>query len=151
MYSIVLRHLSGIQKGIQHGHSKDAFEMQYSKTPEYQQWLKEDKTVVVLETHSTDSMREIISTLMLEKINFAFFAEPDLGNNYTSISLLVEEEVWDFDTYPNEPFEFFAPGATPVQLREGRRAAQLAANQIKYGKRIAFLKQFTRDYNLASN
>src|SRR4051812_24713914 len=96
MYSIVLRHLSGIQKGIQHGHAKDMYEKDFSQFAEYKQWLNNDVTVVVLECHSCQQLRDAIGLLEYNGVYYSVFTEPDLDNIPTAVSFLAEEEVWDF-------------------------------------------------------
>jgi hypothetical protein len=152
MYSIVLRHLSGIQKGIQHGHAKDMYEKKYGDFDEYKKWLNNDVTVVVLECHSCQQLRDAVDALEYGGVYHSIFQEPDLDNIPTAVSFLAPEDVWDFDNYPNEPFDVYVPGdLTPAKISELKYAAQYAANEMKYGVEIAFLKQFHRRYNLASN
>lgn len=146
LYSIVLRHLSGIQKGIQHGHSKDIFEERFSFKPEYKKWLTEDKTVIVLETNSVQQLLNAASELTNAGIEVGTFLEEDLSFIPTSISFLVDEKVWDFETYPNISFI-----TSSLDNRTLRDAMQLEANTNVYGKEISFLKQFIRKFNLASN
>ena len=152
MYSIVLRHLSGIQKGIQHGHSKDEFESQYRETKEYKTWLEYDKTVVLLETNSTLQLLTALNDLMTNKIRVSSFIEPDLGNIITSISFIVEESVWDRVNYPDASFTITYSSIDSIRERTiAHDAAQMKANIDKYGDKVAFLKDFLIKFELAKN
>jgi hypothetical protein len=58
MYCLVLRHLSGINKGIQCTHACEQYGEKYHNTPEYRKYIKEDKTLIVLDGGSADSYSE---------------------------------------------------------------------------------------------
>lgn len=154
MYSITLMHLSGIQKGIQHGHGKDQFEITHNKRPEYKQWLETDKTVIVLQTYSVAQLKEAKALLAANEIPHEIFFEPDLDNIPTAVSFLVDEEVWDKDTYPDIKYEVYYPTEEeigPTKMRQLKAAAQEGANITKYGKKTAFLRAFLKNYDLATN
>ncbi|MEO6304805.1 MAG: hypothetical protein ABIP51_16715 [Bacteroidia bacterium] len=151
MYSIVLMHLNGRQQGIQHSHSKDVFELKFSHLEKYQQWLRTDKTVIVLETYSTKLLNSAADELIANNVEVGVFKEEDLDDITTSISFLVDERVWDFETYPNVHVTFPYLEGTPKQIREEKTKLQIEANIQKYGPKIAFLKEFTRRFNLASS
>jgi hypothetical protein len=89
MYSIVLRHLSGIQKGIQSSHSIVEFQLKYGQSDAYERWAKTDKTIVVLEAGTTAQLEKVMRRLKRFKIPFAVFHEPDIGNVITSVSFLI--------------------------------------------------------------
>ena len=49
MYSLVLRQLSPIQKGVQSAHSIVEYINRYYKSSEYIQWVNVDKTIIMLD------------------------------------------------------------------------------------------------------
>lgn len=114
MYSLVLYSLSGIQKGIQGGHGKDEFERVYGRLKGYKQWLKTDKTVILLDGGTSNrtgknhynnkvqfgSMEQHLKTLMKMGVKCMPFYEPDLNNATSAISFLVDDRVWDKSKYP---------------------------------------------------
>ena len=153
MYSITLMHLSGIQKGIQHGHGKDVFELIHNGRAEYKRWLKTDKTVIVLQTYSVKQLLEAKALLAANEVPHAIFYEEDLANIPTAVSFLVDERVWDKETYPDIDFQigYVEPKPTPAKMRKLREDTQYAANTTVYGKEVAWLRAFLRNYDLATN
>jgi hypothetical protein len=141
MYSIVLRHLSGIQKGIQHGHSKDAYEKQFSRDKEYKHWLEKDKTVIVLQCNSCKEIWDVENKLRENNVKCSVFLEEDLHNIATSISFLVDERVWDLEKYPN---------VIPTENINGIDS-QIEANKIAYGEQVGFLRSLLKQFQLAQN
>jgi hypothetical protein len=151
MYSIVLMHLSGIQKGIQHGHSIDAMKIEFPEFPLLKQWLHEDKTVVVLETTSTEELRDAMKELLDHEVPAAMFFEPALSNIPTSISFLADERVWDMDLYPDVPVTVQLPAKTRKEDFENRLKLQVGANAALIGPYCAWLRGFKNKFRLASN
>lgn len=100
MYSLVLRQLSPIQKGVQSSHSIVEYIKKFYKSNEYIQWVNVDKTIVILDGGTFPEMRECRETLENLGVPYAAFYEKDLGSIVTSISFLVEDKVWDSDAYP---------------------------------------------------
>jgi hypothetical protein len=122
MCSVALRHLSGIQKGIQSAHAIVDFSLKYGDTAEYQRWAKKDKTLYVLESHSTDQLEEAYNELRKLKVPVEKFIEPDMGNCITAITFLLDEPVWNTKDYPD--------GKTPTDLavRRIKNRFSLATN-----------------------
>lgn len=100
MYSLVLRQLSPIQKGVQSAHSIVEYIHKFHKSTDYIQWVNVDKTIIMLDGGTYQDMKECRDILAELGVPYAAFYEPDLGNLMTSISFLVEDKVWDHDTYP---------------------------------------------------
>ena len=100
MYSLVLRQLSPIQKGVQSSHSIVEYIKKFYKSNEYIQWVNVDKTIIILDGGTFPEMRECRETLENLGVPYAAFYEKDLGSIVTSISFLVEDKVWDSDAYP---------------------------------------------------
>lgn len=150
MYSIVVRHLSGIQKGIQHGHSKDEYEFFNKNERQYQEWLENYKTVIVLETYSCQLLRDAKQALEDNGIEVRMFYEPDLDNIPTSISFLVDETVWDKENYPTITARDLNLDAR-ISGKEYVNEQVLIANQKQFGNKVAFLKTWLPQFNLATN
>lgn len=100
MYSLVLRQLSPIQKGVQSAHSIVEYANKFHKLTEYIQWVNVDKTIIMLDGGTYQEMKECREKLSDLGVPYMAFYEPDLGNIVTSISFLVEDKVWDSKTYP---------------------------------------------------
>lgn len=158
MYSVSLRHLSGIQKGIQSWHADTSYSKIFDgpvpasiQDENYKNW-KRSPTVVVLETDSCQALRDLIMELRKNLTLYEAFFEEDLDNIITSVCFLGNEYVWDKETYPdNDDFQISTIDATPKQKYELKHAAQLAANILLYGKHDATLRQIKNKYRLASN
>lgn len=100
MYSLVLRQLNPIQKGVQSAHSIVEYTQKFHKLTEYIQWVNVDKTIIMLDGGTYQEMKTCRDTLADLGVPYAAFYEPDLGNLITSISFLVEDKVWDSTSYP---------------------------------------------------
>ena len=100
MYSLVLRQLSPIQKGVQSAHLIVEYANKFHKLTEYIQWVNVDKTIIMLDGGTYQEMKECREKLSDFGVPYMAFYEPDLGNIVTSISFLVEDKVWDSKTYP---------------------------------------------------
>lgn len=101
MYSLVLRQLNPIQKGVQTTHAVVEYASAYSKTQEYQRWANFDKTLIILDGGTYQDMSDIIWTLSRNKCKYAYFEEEDLNGLVTSIVFIADERVWDKKTYPD--------------------------------------------------
>lgn len=118
MYFLVLYSLSGIQKGIQAGHSVveylNVLSMGTSELDEYLDWARNYKTFILLDGGTsndgeyglygqaacTGTLQEYSKMLSENNIPNAIFKEPDLNNALTSISFLVDERVFNMKDYP---------------------------------------------------
>lgn len=100
MYSLVLRQLSPIQKGVQSAHSIVEYINRYYKSSEYIQWVNVDKTIIMLDGGTYPELKECRDALAELGVPYAAFYEEDLGNILTSVSFLVEDKVWDSENYP---------------------------------------------------
>lgn len=108
MYSMVLRQLNPMQKGIQSLHAVVEYgEMVKSGNIDttvkkaYNKWAKEDKTMIVLDGGVSDDLIEATWFLSDNNIPFTVFHEPDLYGVITSICFLADERVWDTKNYPS--------------------------------------------------
>lgn len=101
MYSLVLRQLSPIQKGVQTTHSVVEYANNYGCDKEYRQWAETDKTLIILDGGTFQEMETIYESLKEWGIKFAKFQEPDLNYLTTAITFLVDERVWNRVLYPS--------------------------------------------------
>lgn len=101
MYAMVLRQLNPMQKGIQALHAVVEYAQNYFTADEYQQWAKNDKTMIVLDGGVSTELAEVMK--QLDELNYVYtvFKEPDLYDQVTAIAFLVPETVWDKETYPD--------------------------------------------------
>ena len=100
MYSIVLRHLDGQNKGVQTTHGVCEYIRKHWDDEDLQQWLNTDKTLVMLSGGTTFDMHNIKKFFTENGIKFETFEEEDLGELTTSICLIADEKVWDRENYP---------------------------------------------------
>ena len=109
MYGLIPYQLSNtIHAGIQYGHSVVEYALKYSDTNLYQDWAKNYKTFIILNggtTNLSDTFPgtlnqnlEIIKTL---NIPYSIFNEPDLGDQLTAITFIVDERVFNKKKYPD--------------------------------------------------
>ena len=101
MYSMVLRQLNPIQKGVQTTHGVVEYANKYASDEEYKQWAETDKTLIVLDGGTYQEMVRIYDTLKELGIKFDDFQEPDLNYLTTSITFLADERVWNRVQYPS--------------------------------------------------
>ena len=101
MYSLVLRQLSPMQKGVQTTHSVVEYANKYGCDKEYRQWAETDKTLIILDGGTYQEMEDIHESLNEWGVEFAKFQEPDLNYLTTAITFLVDERVWNRVLYPS--------------------------------------------------
>jgi len=113
MYGLVPYNISPIQAGIQFGHSV----VEYSLIPEYKEeyleWAKNWKTFIILNGGTTNnqfkngkfvgSLNQHYQTLIENDIDVSTFYEPDLGDQLTAITFIVDERVFNKEKYPVPP------------------------------------------------
>jgi hypothetical protein len=112
MYGFVPYNIKPIQQGIQFGHAVVEYG-QWSKVLSkheipYDKFANVDKTFIILDGGTTNNNPERLGTLnkkMLElsenNIRHAPFFEPDLNDALTAVVFLVDERVFDRETYPD--------------------------------------------------
>lgn len=112
MYGCVPYNLSEIQKGIQFGHAVVDYGQTVSGVEPYSsiysKWANNDKTFIIVNGGTTNTNPERFGTLnkhlaTLNEIGIKVqdFYEPDLGDQLTAICFLVDERVYDKETYPD--------------------------------------------------
>ena len=100
MYSLVLRQLNAIQKGVQTTHGVVEYANKYGSDEDYRQWAETDKTLIMLDGGTYQEMMSIYDSLKELGIKFADFQELDLNYLTTSITFLADERVWNREQYP---------------------------------------------------
>lgn len=96
--------LSPIQQGIQAAHALAELSILEEVKEEYINWVKNDKTMIVLNggtstsenSYEIGSMEEIYKVLLTEGIKCAVFHEPDLNYSLSSIALIVPDDCRPF-------------------------------------------------------
>lgn len=121
MMGLVPYNISPIQQGIQYGHTKDEFTLKVIKSilgkketisqsdvDSYLDWLENWKTYIILNGGTTNTNPERLGTLNQHlqtlKDNGVFcteFYEPDLGDQLTGITFIVDERVFNRVKYPD--------------------------------------------------
>ena len=139
MYSLVLRQLSPIQKGVQSAHSIVEYINKFYKSTEYIHWVNVDKTIIMLDGGTYQDLKECRDTLAEYGVPYSTFYEQDLGNLMTSISFLMEDKIWDSKTYPSyeEELEDSSDSENPVWLIEMGGKRNLALRKFLASKRLS--------------
>ena len=101
MYSMVLRQLNPIQKGVQTTHAVVEYANKYGSDKEFLQWSETDKTLIMLDGGTYQDMISIYDSLKDLGVKFGKFQEPDLNYLTTSITFLADERVWNRVQYPS--------------------------------------------------
>ena len=101
MYALVLRQLNAINKGIQAAHCCLEYANSFGSTKEYQSYIQNDKTLILLDGGTSVDLKEIINKLIENEIKFEVFSEPDLDDIVTSVCFLADERVFDEENYPD--------------------------------------------------
>jgi len=110
MYFFVPYNLSPIQQAIQAGHAALEYANKFNLTPEFKDFITNDKTWIILNGGTTNagtdennvpigSLNQIREQLLCNKISISCFYEPDLNNALTAVCFLADERVWDHETY----------------------------------------------------
>ena len=107
MYSMVLRQLTPMQKGIQSLHTVVEYSemMKLNNVSEltkkaYEAWANRDKTMIVLDAGTSADLVDVIFKLRELGVPHTVFREPDLYGCITSVCFVADERVWDTKKYP---------------------------------------------------
>ena len=149
LYFLTMYNISDKQKGIQSIHANTEYHLKYPKCPEYHDWAKNYKTVIVLNGGTSNAgkktkyknikpqkgtMEMHLKELKKNKIKCAYFYEPDLNNSLSAITFIVDETIFNRKKYPDWDPNLGIPYSEFVK---------------KVGKKTAFLKEFLKDFKLA--
>jgi hypothetical protein len=164
MYGLTPYQLSGIQSGIQYGHATDEFALKVIKSlmdksneipkqdiETYLDWLENWKTYIILNGGTTNLNPERLGTLNQHlqtlKDNGIFctdFYEPDLGDQLTGVTFIVDERVFNRTKYPD--FEPSVLGA--LNTWKCKREYKGWVKKIG-GEKNVFLRNFLKNFRLA--
>lgn len=158
MFFFVPYNISGIQKGIQAGHCALEYVNKFGQTEEYKNFIKNDKTWIILNGGTTCNVMDKYGTLdEIEKqlydngIRYEFFKEPDLNYALTAVCFLADERVWNKEKYPDwigernhweRDFD-----VSPSEDKFGKTISEWS--ESIGGKKNAFLRELLKDKRLA--
>ncbi len=115
MYGMVPYNISPIQQGIQYGHAVVEYGQKIKRLStngdifnDYNEWANGWKTFIILNGGTTNlnesrlgSLNQHLQTLQNMGVFCATFYEPDLGDQLTAITFIVDERVFDREKYPD--------------------------------------------------
>jgi hypothetical protein len=108
MYGFVNYQLTGIQMGIQFAHSIVEYGLENFNTDKYLDWANNHKTVILLNGGTTNNnpdrfgtINQTFNILKENGIVCSSFSEPDLGDQMTAISFIIDERVFNRKNYPD--------------------------------------------------
>lgn len=110
LYGFVMYNLSGIQKGIQFGHSAVEYGRKFGDTDggRFKDFADNHKTFIVLCGGGSNCILEKMVELDELGIPYATFVEPDLNDSISAVTFLVDEKDYaDEDYYKINPIKQF--------------------------------------------
>jgi hypothetical protein len=172
MYGLVPYNISPIQQGIQYGHALQEYnniffgdptiktfteaENFYEAENSFNEWRERDKTFIILNGGTSMTMEQHIETLESNGILCASFREPDLNDMVSGIVFLVSEKVYKRDEWPDfhqyllKHHQIEIDEKLPHEECEREYPAQYKTwVEMLGGEKMAFLKEFTRQFSLA--
>lgn len=161
MYGLVPYNISPIQQGIQFGHAVVEYGLHNYTDDSYQEWAGNDKTFIILNGGTTNSKGNIVTgephgtlnqhllTLQRNHIKVATFYEPDLGDQLTAIVFLVDERVFDRQSYTD--FDGILLPDPSRQLTDIEYAQKRYSKWLENigGEKNEFLREFLSQFRLA--
>ena len=159
MYSLNLYNISPIQAAIQSLHSCMEYALKYWGDESFQDWAKNNKTVILLNGGTSVTMVEYFNFLEKHKIKCAAFYEPDLNMSLTSISFILDSNVFGKENVPlfiDSFFRKFKYDEFEVMLSNMHLLNEIEKEEfVEYRSRIGdtnlFLKFFTSKFSLSNN
>lgn len=135
MYFLVNQYMMGIQAGIQAGHAACEMLANYwdedrdnPKVKLIEQWLKNDKTFIVLDGGYQKRMYEFADKALLPNsgdIPYAYFHEEDdsLNGALTAIAFILPEHVWSakLEDDGSAPEYYFGDNFNPIDYTYGEK------------------------------
>lgn len=175
LYGLVPYQLIGIQKGIQYGHANDEMTLRVIKTlrgkdnmpteemDKYIDWLEFWKTYIILNGGTTNTnpirlgtMNKHLSLLRENGVFCSEFYEPDLGDQLTAITFVVDERVFNKEKYPdlkwmNDPeWGNTFPPDNPIDSKYLSGYDEWTDWIVNIGgKKNLFLRNFLKNFKLA--
>lgn len=157
MYGMVNYQLSGIQKGIQFGHAVVEYGISFGNTKEYKRWSNHDKTFIILNGGTTNlrwfdgkqigTLNQYRNEIRDKEIPYSDFHEPDLGDQLTSFVFLVDDRVFDRESWPDYSGTFYMDG-TPDETEYWDWKMKFSENE-KEAERIIWLRDWLPRFKLA--
>jgi hypothetical protein len=158
MYGLVPYNLSPIQQGIQFGHAVVEYAQANFTQGDYEKWAKHDKTFIILNGGTTNSRRfdgKYVGSLNQHKedisragVSYAYFHEPDLGDQLTAFVFLVDDRVFDREQWPDYNGVFYADGKTPEATEFWNWKMKFSEDEEE-ADRIVWLRTWLRNFRLA--
>lgn len=169
MYGLTPYNLSPIQQGIQFGHAVVEYGLKYFNNPDYQSWAWYDKTFIILNGGTTNiekpgSLNAHEYQIEAHGIRHANFFEEDLGDQLTAVVFLVDDRVWDRETWPDyqmpqdeqELFNSMKQKSTSDEMPdilESFESYRIWFNKFSYNyneaERIIWMRDYLRTLKLA--
>ena len=164
MYHLVMYNISPIQQGIQAYHAGMEYAKKYFNDEDFQKWLKEEKTVIILNGGTSNNGNGIYEKgsinlykeeLYENDIKHSCFREPDLNDALSAIAFLVPEQVWDKENYVD--WEKYQSGE--IVSWEKYQSGEIVSMDINYsyddwvkemgGEKNVWLREFLSQFRLA--
>lgn len=182
MYGLTNYQLTGIQKGIQFLHGVVEYSQMVNRISGdllaiYNDWADNHKTVILLNGGTTNyrigvdklpygTLNNHVLVLDENRIDFATFNEPDLGDQLTAVVFIVDERVFNKKKYPDfEDWLIENYGelirsdyyTTSYVLAQNIKNSQSKSDKKVYeqwtkfmgGNKNVFLRDFLKNFNLA--
>ena len=149
MYFFVIYQLTGIQKGIQCGHTVEQYAHNYRDDVDYINFVENWKTWIVLDGGTTNNnidtldfgtLNKILIELRENNIKHGYFHEPDLNNALTAVCFMADERVFDFVKFPDYIKPEFISGDTEIEFFENENYSKHLYTQ--------WLESIGGEYNL---
>ena len=162
MYFISMRHLSGIQKGIQAIHASAVFANEHGHLDTWKKWSTVDHTVVVLEGNvynengPTDLYNVFYFLKLLEAsgVPYSTFTEPDLSDAFTSVAFILDERFFKNKDYPDKEEPFYEEEEELEEFYEKYAGIITQASKeetYEAGYNVFSIRKAVAEFKLASN
>jgi hypothetical protein len=155
MYGLTPYNLSPIQQGIQFGHAVVEYGLLYFNNPDYQSWAKNDKTFIILNGGTTNiekpgSLNVHEYQIEAQGIRHANFFEEDLGDQLTAVVFLVDDRVWDKETWPDYEGDVIEEklGGRSLDIQYYEWEMNFAETEEEVDQ-IIFLRDFLKQFRFA--
>lgn len=154
MYGLVPYNISPIQQGIQFGHAVVEYQIEHGHTGDYHKWSTQDKTFIILNGGTTNtnmeslgSLNQHLDTLNSNGVKLSKFYEPDLGDQLTAITFLVDDRVFDKKTWPDYNGDLYLDN-TPMETPYYNWKMKFSDSETT-SDRIIFLREFLKQFRFA--
>lgn len=177
MIGLVPYNLSPIQQGIQFGHAVQEYNNEVLDLlmassyrglilnqedkqilSEFEKWARIDKTFIILNGGTTNThiigdkfvgtLNQHLESLNKKEIKLSTFYEPDLGDQLTAIVFLIDDRVFDRESWPDYSGLYLADGKTPEASEYKKWKMKFSKNE-KEADKIIFLRDWLKNFKLA--